>query len=258
MERIISTAQFCVYDEFEPKPSHESIWSSLQQELFTPVPAGLGAHRIDDGQPLRCDRSFFWTRLSSAEVPQRETWKPRLAPSEEPCESFISRVAEISGEHEGLVGRSGEDWAGIILTPHLYRRGDSVSWHTDGLSYTGAFVYYAHPTWNCVWGGELLVVDDGTPSDQRSLSRKCVLDNQVENARLSRPGVGRFIFPNPNRLVFVKGGADHMISKVYDAAGNNVRAGLSGFFLKRESLERTICSYQSTGTWTNNLAKRDQ
>jgi hypothetical protein len=240
MREIHASSQICVYDDFVSEVEHREIWDALQQERYTPVPTAMGVHRIDDGQPLRCDRSFLWTGLPEEELPPRQSWKDRLHLSTGKFHAFLSNVSEVASHHCDLVGAIHSDWAGIVLTPHLYRRGDAVSWHTDGFSYTGAFVYYAHQYWNCLWGGELLVVDERTGRDPTHFGRKCLLDNAAENERLLSPGLGQFVFPKPNRLVFIAGGNDHMISKVYDAAGNNVRAGLSGFFLKKEAAERTI------------------
>ena len=52
----------------------------------------------------------------------------------------------------------------------------------------------------------------------------------VLDALLER-GEGRFVMPRPPRLV-VLGGAPHMVAPVRAAAGSNVRATVSGFFLR--------------------------
>ena len=49
-----------------------------------------------------------------------------------------------------------------------------------------------------------------------------------------RHGVGRLVLPKPNRLVVIKGGTPHCGAKVREAAGNHVRASVSGFFKRTD------------------------
>lgn len=236
MRRTYATSQFVVIDDFLSAREHEAAWQAIQHETFEPVPLARGVFRATDGQPLRSVTTYLW---SSRRLPPREDWIPRLSEAGN-HEALMSAFVEVARREEALVGVEGEDWSALLLTPCLYRRGDAISWHTDGFSYTGALAYYPHLEWNCLWGGELLFVDEQTRQDPQHFSRKYLLDNREENERLLDPGVGRFVFPNPNRLVLIAAGNEHMLAEIRDAAGNNVRAAFAGFFVKAERLTELL------------------
>jgi Rps23 Pro-64 3,4-dihydroxylase Tpa1-like proline 4-hydroxylase len=157
-------------------------------------------------------------------------------------------VANLSGMTE-LVGKRGVDFDGISACTYLYPQGTGLSWHVDvPRLYTGAYIFYAHPTWNCQWGGELFVADEsgrpqeldqgtvtllrreGTQLRPTTVRVPAFLDNERENAELGRIGMGRYIAPKPNRLVVIASGNPHMINRVNPAAGSHVRCSVSGFF----------------------------
>ena len=120
--------------------------------------------------------------------------------------------------------------------------GTGLSWHCDAGPYTGAFIYYAHPTWNAQWGGELLVADgcgDYAQADRED-GRRHRLDNARENEILLREGTGRYVMPKPNRLVYLQGGTPHRIMPVLPAAGQNPRVSVAGFFVKPEGVEALL------------------
>jgi hypothetical protein len=64
------------------------------------------------------------------------------------------------------------------------------------------------------------------------------LDNSEVNEALMDSGMGFYIMPKPNRLVVMKTGNPHMISKIHPAAGDHVRASVT-MFLIRPGQERT-------------------
>ena len=72
---------------------------------------------------------------------------------------------------ENLIGKEGEAWAGISAKPFVYPQGTGLSWHGDSGSYSGAFIYYAHPEWNVLWGGEVVPGFSATPEHQTSDTR---------------------------------------------------------------------------------------
>jgi Rps23 Pro-64 3,4-dihydroxylase Tpa1-like proline 4-hydroxylase len=103
-----------------------------------------------------------------------------------------------------------------------------LSWHRDDSElYAGAFIYYAHPHWNAHWGGELLIAD--VPDDLDIMAYR--FENEPYSEQLLEHGAGRFVMPKSNRLVIL-GGAPHAVAPVSAAAGQNVRASVSGFFLR--------------------------
>ena len=58
------------------------------------------------------------------------------------------------------------------------------------------------------------------------------LDNSEVNETLMEAGVGYFIMPKPNRLVIMKTGNPHMISKVQPTAGDHVRVSVTMFLIR--------------------------
>ena len=77
-------------------------------------------------------------------------------------------------------------------------------------------------------GGELLVAE-GTEDSLPIMGYRFENDSYSE-ALLAR-GEGRYVQPKPNRLVLL-GGAPHAVAPVTPAAGQNIRASVSGFFLR--------------------------
>lgn len=233
MKKIITTSQFSVYDDALSDSDHRESWKVLQHETYSVLPPSKGLYRVGDGTPLRCDNTYIWFN-SDKNLPPEDTWYPRIKVATGFYASVIAQIAEVSKNHTDLFGEIDNDWVAIVLTPHLYKAGEGLAWHTDAFAYTGAFVYYAHPYWNCLWGGELLIVDETTKCDLSHFERNYMLDNEDENERIMNPGIGRYVLPKQNRIVFISAGQQHMLSKTLPAAGNNVRATLSGFFLRRD------------------------
>lgn len=58
------------------------------------------------------------------------------------------------------------------------------------------------------------------------------LDNTEVNEALMEQGMGYYVMPKPNRLVVMKTGNPHMISKVQPAAGDHIRASVTLFLIR--------------------------
>jgi Rps23 Pro-64 3,4-dihydroxylase Tpa1-like proline 4-hydroxylase len=138
------------------------------------------------------------------------------------------------------VGSYGKDWAYFFSRSYIYPAGCGLSWHRDNEhNATGAFVYYAHPYWDPQWGGEFLVASLKTkeavfPKTKTYEGQEKFLGSHMENSHeipiLMEEGVGTYILPKPNRLVFLTSGVIHCIKKVEAAAGNKLRGTIQGFF----------------------------
>ena len=130
------------------------------------------------------------------------------------------------------VGRRNRDWQWFFLRPYAFPAGAGLSWHTDGANGSGAFVYYVHPHWNVQWGSELLIIPQTYTQLPPLGSNDRSFDNSWENTMLMKTGIGEFIFPKTNRIIFLRGGTYHAIRKVDVAAGQNVRCTIAGLFLR--------------------------
>lgn len=213
---------FHVIDDFLDEDAWSDVWTMFQFAELAPVTRTRGAWKLDDGVPLGGDEVVTPPRdVELAHDPER----PDVYPSETALDHVITGLLERADELAPLVG---DDWARITARAYVYPRGSALSWHGDDHSlYSGAFVWYAHPRWNAHWGGELLVAD--ADADLPIMGHR--FDDEAYSDALLEHGTGSFVLPRPNRLV-VLGGAPHAVSPVRAAAGSNVRASVSGFFLR--------------------------
>lgn len=225
---------FRVVDAFLDDDDWTAIWTHLQFVELFPVARAAGAWRLDDGVPLG-GRELL-------------TPGPRPRPEDDPERSPFDLVVDaLLAQPELYAGLVDEGWDRVSARPYVYPHGTALSWHSDDSErYAGAFIYYAHPRWDVHWGGELLISDPvpghlgeddedeaGDEDEQDEPIMAYRFETEAYSERLLELGVGSFVMPKPNRLVLLAG-APHMIARVSTAAGQNVRASVSGFFLRPE------------------------
>ena len=264
MKLVIETPSFAVYDDVLQAPAFDRIWQYVQREKYTWVhhQMWLKAWRLSDGSPLAGPVIYSdeTTARIANQCEDRDALPPELVrdfvfPTGRHVDGLVETIAAHGGDWTELIGRRGDDWVGFTVRAFLYPQGAGLSWHLDLGRYSGAYIYYAHPTWNVKWGGELMVADDAgiadtaprepgrlafDPHDPTTSSiyqpdqTKRVgqhLDNAWENEKLMEMGTGRYVFPKPNRLVIVAPGSAHCINPLTTAAGDKVRATITGFFI---------------------------
>ncbi len=234
-EGTIDHPQFRVIDDFLPEPEWTELWTHFQFAELHPVTRTRGAWKLDDGVPLGGEEIRTPPR-GAAMV--HDPSAPLRYPSATPIDHVIRGLLEQPELHAGLVR---ERWDRISARAYVYPRATGLSWHVDDHQrYAGAFIYYAHPIWNAHWGGELLIAalaedpDDELPDELPIMAYR--FETEDYSARLLDMGCGSFIMPKPNRLVLLAG-APHMIARVSPAAGHNVRASVTGFFLAPEAVD---------------------
>ncbi len=215
---------YLVIDDFLDEGAWTELWSMLQFADLAPVSRTRGAWKLDDGVPLGSDEIITPPRTCEL---LHDPERPHIFPSETALDHVL---AGILGEADRLEGLIGDAWAHVTARVYVYPRGAGLSWHGDDHAlYSGAYIYYAHPHWNAHWGGELLVADMPEVSgDVPIMGHR--FDNESYSESLMEVGAGHYVAPKPNRLV-VLGGAPHMVAPVRAAAGDAVRASVSGFFL---------------------------
>lgn len=159
-------------------------------------------------------------------------------PFNTPIDWIHQVVLGLSKQLEDVVGKEGEDWSEIVYTPYLYPTGTKISWHDD-FGYSGACIFYPHLEWSPHWGGELFIAK--TPSIEES--HNLVVNNNKGslNDKMAREyispllnayGMGTYISPLPNRMVFTSGAVWHSINRVDKAAGDKIRCSVVAFFKK--------------------------
>jgi len=215
---------YFIIDDFLDDEAWTEVWTMLQFAELAPVARTAGAWKLDDGAPLGGDAIV--TPPRNAELGAAGE-RPGRFPSGTALDHVLGAVL---GHAESFAPVVGTDWAHVTARTYVYPAGSALSWHGDDTAhYTGAFIYYAHPHWNAHWGGELLLADVDPADDLPIMAHR--FDDEAYSEALLEMGEGRFIMPKPNRLV-VLGSAPHMVTPVRAAAGANVRASVSGFFLR--------------------------
>ena len=221
---VTSNPQFRVYDEVVEAQAFSELTLLLAKAQFEKVhqPGRGYAWRREDGEPEATSNCFH-----DGAAP----WAASL------FEVLLAQAEAL----RPLVGTQGQDWGVVSARAFRHGAGSGLSWHTDDPGYTGAWIFFAHPAWDCHWGGELLVADPSCqgrqwrePKPPKDLAPKAreALKIRAENALLAEVGVGHYLFPKPNRLVVIAGGHAHRVSPVTPGAGGHARTTLSGFFLR--------------------------
>jgi Rps23 Pro-64 3,4-dihydroxylase Tpa1-like proline 4-hydroxylase len=220
----IEHPHFRVIDDFLAEDEWTQVWTHFQFVELLPVTRSLGAWKLDDGVPLAGHEILTDGRDPNA-----------LRRSDTAIDHVVEALLRRPELYAGLVR---DDWANISARPYVYPHDTGLSWHVDDHElYAGAFIYYAHPRWDAHWGGELLIAELA-PSDENEDEEEddelpimgYRFETEAYSERLLDIGCGNFVMPKPNRLVLLAG-APHMIARVSPAAGHNVRASVSGFFL---------------------------
>lgn len=164
------------------------------------------AWRTNDGGPL---------------VGTRATMPESLVPGPLVLGQFCALI-QSARDHEPLRAVVAEH-AGVTFCPWVYPPGSALSLHADAQGGAGSYIYFAHPEWRPHWGGMLCVLDRDTPSCG---DLNPWLDDREEARRALSPGHGVFIYPKPNRLVFMAADALHFVTKVEQTN----RISIAGFF----------------------------
>lgn len=246
-------ARYAVFDDVLPPDEFARVWEYIQLEDY-----GTAHHnrwekvwRLTDGQPL-VGSVVRWPEDAARGAPATYSdGRPiRTYPTRGGIDCLVRLLLERHEEFAEWIGYRERDWRSLTARPYLYPAGTALSWHTDDIFYSGAFVYYAHPVWSASWGGELMIADEATSDTDlgekyavaavmdegrvvglRRTPVPAALDHGRENAVLTATGLGEFVLAEPNRLVITKRGTPHRVARVDPAAGENVRCSIAGFFL---------------------------
>jgi Rps23 Pro-64 3,4-dihydroxylase Tpa1-like proline 4-hydroxylase len=256
MDCVLQTSQCAVFDNVLPPEQFESLWKHIQLVDYQSVHSNKWnkAWRLHDGHALG-GPEIRWADQSEADTASHSQNTDSLTfPTHSIMDALIQTVLSKATDHPELVGTRGDAWQTMTARSYVYPAGTGLSWHTDGLDngipiYSGAFSYYAHPEWNSVYGGELLVssadastiyellphvmVYEMENNEIKDLKKRFVgahLDNSAEDKLLNAAGLGLYIVPKPNRLVLMKGGTYHHVNPVSATAGRFSRISVSGFF----------------------------
>lgn len=236
MKITLRHRDFLVIDDLLPPGEFTLLWNFFQEEDFQYVNQDkwVKAFRTIDGQPL-------WGSVFLSEANPKDTTSS-VYPSDRGIDPFIRTLLGLQSDLVPYVGKKGANWSHFYCRPYLYPSGAGLGWHTDARGDSaGAYVFYAHPKWEPAWGAELLIDGSGfTDLDYPELplyngTKKKLglhLDNAPANRAVGSLGLGQYVVAKPNRLVVLRRGILHRIKRVDAAAGDNIRASITGFFMK--------------------------
>lgn len=162
------------------------------------------------------------------------TGRPGITyPTGTPYDRFMDRIVGARERFAGAVALEGA--LKFTTAAFLYRSGWGLPWHDDlgDNEYRGAFAYYLHDQWRGNWGGELMIVSERRRFEDEGSDIDLGFKQGAgfPQPAYIRDGVGQFVMPKPNRIVFFRQGILHCINRVSPLAGENMRFSLAGFFL---------------------------
>jgi len=220
MKLVSKDAHHAVVDEvFEPAV-FQDFWKYFNTLPFAyrSMTGWQKVWKISDGQILASSPSYH-----------------SQAPFNNPMDIVHQTVLGLAKQHlEEIVGKEGQDWKELFFTPYIYPSGTKISWHDD-YGYTGACIFYPHQEWCPNWGGELMIAR--TPGAGEIQGNDVIPDMMTRkyiDPILNHYGMGVYVAPLPNRMVFTSGKVWHAINRVDQAAGDNVRCSIVGFFTKEK------------------------
>jgi len=229
-----------IFDDFLPPKLYEIMRNycmTTEYEHINTKGKISRAWHLHDGFPLRSTMNSFYYS-NPATIPQP---KPSyIYPTNTETDLFMEYMAEFQPQVEFYTGKPKEEWNHFTVTSWLYPQGTGLNMHDDGSGvYTGAYAFFLNKTWRPHWGGLLVLMDDAAnvgvhayrnTVNQAEYHRQKWLHANNTDELLLEHGLGRCIFPKGNRMVFIANDAYHMITKVNETAGDNVRVSLAGFF----------------------------
>lgn len=244
-KKVFESSQAIIFDDFLPENIYQRVSRfarKMDYEHINTQGKIARAWHIHDGFPLRSilDLIYF----------ADENSKPKegyMYPTNGDLDLFADHLLAIQPSVEPILGKKGADgWEVFSATGWIYPPGTGLTMHHDGRGYTGAFVYFLSPTWRTHWGGMLLLADEevnrkvndyrDTQDQEDFYSLKWLNANNNVEERMMEVGFAKCIFPKRNRIVFMSNEAYHMVTRVNEAAGDNPRMSLAGFFLEKNPL----------------------
>ena len=208
MKESFSHEHIRVFDDVIPKETFEQLWLFMNLIAYQSTAAGtwVKVWNIGDGNIFRA-RQHATDHLG---MPRSDTV----------VDALVDRVIELTRRHPAMEG-----FSGISLIPYVWPPGTSISWHSDGGSADateriGGFTYYVHKQWNVEWGGEFMLFPE---RGRQALP----FDNSDVSDQILSGGVGTWVAPRPNRLLFVTGDALHKVAKTTATAAP--RLTIQGF-----------------------------
>ena len=240
-KKVLETPEAIVFDDFLPEEVYERLYAYSIKTDYKHINTDGKVSRawhINDGFPLRSMLNEFYY-ADGVEKPTGD-W---VYPTKKDMDIFMEHLIAIQPQIEHFNGKMGKDWTNVSATNWIYPSGTGLAMHDDGSGvYTGAYAYFLNPVWKLHWGGLNIMIEGESNKhvyDYRSqhdemdfYNRKWLNANPLD-ALLMEHGFGRCIFPKKNRIVFIANNAYHMVTRVNEQCGDNVRMSIAGFYHRK-------------------------
>jgi len=234
-KQVFESEQAIIFDDFLPDELYQRLHRfALDMEYEA---AGHGkmsqARHLHDGFPLRSQMNLrYYTDQS------RKHNAEHIYPTQTEMDGFMDHLLALQPHVERLTGKRDKDWLHASARAWIYPHGTGLSPNGANAAATGNYMYFLNPNWRTHWGGMLLIADEEGKRMVRDQQRNGNGDGRAGNARpgpaaedlLMESGFARCILPKRNRIVFIANGAYHMITRVNEASGDNIRVSLAGAF----------------------------
>ena len=241
--KVFESRQAVIFDDFLPEDVYNAVNAfalTSDYERINTSGKSVRAWHVHDGFPLRTSKNVFYY-AQQMEHPNRAE---HAYPSNTPIDKFIEQVLVAQPQVEHIIGAQTRDWEHFSVTGWMYPHGTGLSMHDDGSGvYAGAYVYFLNPTWRPHWGGLLLLADEEANRrvheyrakvDQMDYYQRKWLHANPLDEMLVEQGFAQCVFPKRNRMVFIANDAYHMVTRVNEQSGDNLRMSLAGFFNRRK------------------------
>jgi hypothetical protein len=241
-KKVFESKEAIVFDDFLPEDVYQRIHGfcvKTDYEYINTKGVISRAWHVHDGFPLRSTLNEFYY-ADGVEKPEGSY----VYPTKTDMDAFVDALVDVQPKVEHLVGKPGRDWGHLSATAWMYPHGTGLSMHDDGSGvYSGAYVFFLNPEWRLHWGGLLLLIEgEGNRmlyehrkvGDEMEFYRRKWLHANAMDELLMEHGFAKCIFPKRNRIVFIANDAYHMVTRVNEAAGDNLRMSIAGFFGRKK------------------------
>jgi Rps23 Pro-64 3,4-dihydroxylase Tpa1-like proline 4-hydroxylase/peroxiredoxin len=240
-KKVFESKECIIFDDFLSEQSYQKLYDFVTRCDYDRINTtkSTRAWHVHDGFPLRSTiNAFYYADPES---------KPDTAyayPTQTPFDGFIDSLRAAQPAVGHVSGKEAQDWWHVSVTAWLYPHGTALSLHDDGAGvYAGAYVYFLNPEWRPHWGGQLIMLD---PEANRMIRKyaeemggmdfyksKWLHANRMDEIAVEQ-GFGKCVFPKKNRIVFIANDAYHMVTRVNEQSGDNLRMSLAGFFNRKK------------------------
>jgi Rps23 Pro-64 3,4-dihydroxylase Tpa1-like proline 4-hydroxylase len=247
MRKVFESDQAIVFDDFLPEDIYQRVYDyalKTDYEYINTKGKIARAWHLQDGFPLRSLMNLFYY-APGVKKPEAHY----VYPTKTDLDLFMDYILSAQTQVQHMVGQEGKDWEHVTSTCWLYPHGTGLAMHDDGSGiYSGAYVYFLNPTWRTHWGGMLIMMDEECnrrvhefreANNQMDFYQRKWLHGNGLDELLMEHAMGKCILPKRNRMVFIANHAYHMVTRVNEAAGDNIRMSVAGFFNRKKSTGNT-------------------